>query len=95
MELDALVTTVAASVNENFLQQMVEETFRCLGFFPSRIDDAVPEICEELTRDGGCTMDEISKAILAGAGKVTQRQRRFSECRNSGRYRLLGRVGQF
>jgi hypothetical protein len=60
MELDALVTkTVAASVKENSPQQMVEEAFRCFG-----IDDAVPEICEELTKDGGCTMDEISKAML-------------------------------
>jgi hypothetical protein len=38
---------------------MVEEAFRCLA-----IDDAVPEICEELTKDGGCTMDEVSKTML-------------------------------
>ena len=68
MELDALVTKVAASVNDNSPQQMVEEAFQCLG-----IDDAVPEICEELTRDGGCTMDEISKTML-GLAKLLKRQ---------------------
>src|SRR5271170_7269217 len=63
-ELDELVATVAASVNENSPDQTVEDAFRCLQFFSSRVDDADQEIRKGFTGDWRCTMNKISKAMV-------------------------------
>jgi hypothetical protein len=63
-ELEPLIKQVGESVNQNSPRETVEAAFICLQKFASQTLNTDYEICKGLTRDGVCTLSDISEVMV-------------------------------